>query len=140
MTRLIAIFLLALLAMPATAAGVFKCTNAEGKTYYSERACPKDESAERLRVPKAATGDEAAGASSARKSLDQRIAEATDPVIKAQLELEKQRCELARTQLDRYNDAPYLIRKQEDGTEVQLSEEESQAERDKLRKQIEERC
>ncbi|MBW3568485.1 MAG: DUF4124 domain-containing protein, partial [Proteobacteria bacterium] len=53
MIRLAAILLVTLFALPAGAAnGVYKCTNAQGKTYYSDRACPKDESAEKLRVPR----------------------------------------------------------------------------------------
>lgn len=140
MTRLIAIFLFALLAMPATAAGVFKCTNAEGKTYYSERACPKDESTERLRVPKASADDEAPAEGAEGSSLDQQIANATDPVIKAQLELRKKECELARTQLQRYEGAPYLVEQQDDGTQRRLSDEEAAAQKQQLRDLIAQRC
>jgi len=138
--RLATLFAFALLALPSGAAGVYKCTNADGKTYYADQACPKSETAEKLRVPRAATNDDAGDTTTTRKSLDQRIAEATDPVVKAQLEIEKQRCELARTQIQRYEDAPYLVRKNEDGTEHRLSDEETRAEKDKLRRQIEERC
>lgn len=141
MTRLIAIFLFALLAMPASAAGVFKCTNAEGKTYYSERACPKDESAERLRVPRASGNDDASEATGNEgSSLDQQIADATDPVIKAQLELRKKECELARTQLQRYEDAPYLVEQQDDGTQRRLSDEETAAQKQQLRDLLAQRC
>lgn len=142
MTRFIAIFLFALLAMPATAAGVFKCTNAEGKTYYSERACPKDESAEKLRVPKATADDEASAEADGKEgsSLDQQIANATDPVIKAQLELRKKECELARTQLQRYEGAPYLVEQQADGTQRRLSDEEAAAQKQQLRDLIAQRC
>ena len=140
MTRLIAIFLFALLATPASAAGVFKCTNAEGKTYYSERACPKDESAERLRVPKASADDEATAEGKKGSSLDEQIANATDPVLKAQLELRKKECELARTQLQRYEDAPYLVEQQADGTQRRLSDEETAAQKQQLRELLAQRC
>lgn len=141
MIRLAAIFLFALVAMPADAAGVYKCTNAEGKTYYSDRACPKNESAERLRVPKSAQGDATAETDGeAGSSLDQQIANATDPVVKAQLELRKKECELARTQLQRYADAPYLVEQQADGTQRRLSDEEAAAEKQKLRDMLASRC
>lgn len=142
MIRLAAILLVTLFALPAGAAnGVYKCTNAQGKTYYSDRACPKDESAEKLRVPRAATGEESESDEPAGgKTLDEKIAEATDPVIKAQLELRKQECELARTQLQRYENAPYLVEQQDDGTQRRLSEEETAAEKQQLRDKITREC
>ncbi|HEX7048188.1 MAG TPA: DUF4124 domain-containing protein [Gammaproteobacteria bacterium] len=129
----------AMQALPVAAGTVYKCTTADGKTIYSGQPCPETARSETLNVPEPATPDESAKTGDG-KSLDERIAEATDPVIKAQLEIQKQRCELARTQLERYADAPYLIEKREDGTERQLSEEETKAAREKLRQQIENRC
>lgn len=130
---------LATMALPAAAGTVYKCTTADGKTVYSGQPCPETAQSETLQVPEAPAPDESTKTGD-RKSLDERIAEATDPVIKAQLEIQKQRCELARTQLERYEDAPYLIEKNEDGSERQLSEEETKAAREKLRQQIENRC
>lgn len=140
MIRFIAAAALMVLAAPASAAGsVYKCTDADGQTRYSQQPCPASAEGEVLRVQPPATPAEPA-AEGERKSLDERIAAATDPVIKAQLQLEKQRCELAQTQLERYADAPYLVEKREDGTERKLSEKESEAAREKLRQQIESRC
>lgn len=136
----IAIVVLAVPALPAEAASVYKCTDATGKTTYSERACPETQTAETLRVRPAPEPDESAAGAAGGKTLDQKIAEATDPVVKAELEIEKQRCELAATQLQRYEDAPYLVQKQADGSERRLSDEEAQAEKDKLRNILKERC
>jgi len=140
MIRIAAAAALLVLAAPASAAGaVHKCKSADGQVHYSQQPCPASAEGEVLRVQPPATPVEPA-AEDNRKSLDERIAAATDPVIKAQLQLEKQRCELAMTQLQRYADAPYLVEKHEDGTERQLSEKESEAAREKLRQQIESRC
>lgn len=140
MWRLSAFVMLAALALPATAAPVYKCTNAQGETYYSGQPCPKSDAAERLRVQRPASSDQAAADDNSRKTLDERIAEADDPVLKAQLELRKKECELARTQLSRYENAPYLIEKQADGTERRLSDEEAEAEKQRLRQLIDSEC
>ncbi|HEX7031155.1 MAG TPA: DUF4124 domain-containing protein [Gammaproteobacteria bacterium] len=139
-TAIAAFILLAAQLSPAGAGEVYKCTGADGKVRYSGQPCPESTQSETLQVPKAAAPAESAGEAKEQKSLDERIAEATDPVVKAQLQLQKQRCELARTQLQRYEDAAYLVQKREDGTERRLTEEETQAERDRLRRKIEERC
>lgn len=139
MPRLAALMILAMLGLagPAAAADVYKCTGADGKTYYTGTPCPAGAEEKRLDVPKAPPRAES---QVPRKSLDERIAEATDPVVKAQLEIEKQRCELARTQLERYENAPYLIQRKDDGSERRLSDEEAAAEMQRLRQQIAERC
>ena len=140
MPRIAALSLLSLLALahPALAGEVYNCTGADGKTYYSGQKCPASAEGEKLHVQRPATSD--APAADNRKSLDQQIAEATDPVVKARLQIQKQECELAATQLERYEGAPYLIEKQDDGSERRLTDEEAQAEKDKLRRMMEARC
>lgn len=137
---LLPLLLLGSLAAPASAADVYKCTGADGKTYYSSQRCPSSEQGSRLRVQRPTTLDESTKEDSGGKTLDQRIAETEDPVRKAQLELLKKECELARTQLSRYEDAPYLIEKKDDGTERRLSEEETAAEKARLSRKIAEQC
>lgn len=131
--------LLLVLAPAAQAGDVYKCVDADGKTQYSSRPCPKDAEGEKLAVQRPATPEED-GEAPPRKSLDERIAEATDPVVKARLEITKQECELAATQLKRYEDAPYLVQKQADGSERKLTPEEAEAEKDKIRRAMKERC
>lgn len=131
--------LLAALAFPVAAGEVYKCTGADGKTYYSGQKCPAGADSEKLHVQRPTTSD-APAATEERKSLDEQIAEATDPVAKARLQIQKQECELAATQLERYEGAPYLVEKQADGSERRLTEEEAQAEIDKLRQKMEARC
>lgn len=141
MARILAILVLAALAQPASSGPVYKCTGADGKTYYSEQPCPKSASSEVLRVQKAPAGDEeSADDADAGKTLDERIAEATDPIVKARLELRKQECELARTALERYEGAPYLVERQADGSERRLSDEEAEAEKQQLRDKIRTEC
>lgn len=140
MIRIIALAAFAVLAGPAAAGSVYKCTGADGKTYYSGQPCPASAQSETLRVPNPSSQDDTASAEKKGKSLDERIAEAEDPVLKAQLELRKKQCELARTQLKRYEDAPYLVEKLDDGTERRLSEEETAAEKQRLRDMIATEC
>lgn len=141
MIRIAALLLFAC-ALPASAAGVYKCTSADGKTVYSETPCPKDASAEKLRVPRSSSDADAGNTDdkTAGNSLDAQIAAATDPVMKAQLELQKKQCELARTQLQRYESAPYLVEQQADGTQRRLSEEETAAEKARLKNLLAEKC
>lgn len=133
--------LLATLALPAGAGNVYKCTGENGETRYSSQPCPDAAESERLRVqrPASNTGDDNTSAAGG-KTLDEQIAAATDPIRKAQLELRKKECELARSQLERYEGAPYLVEQQEDGTQRRLSEEETAAEKERLRGQIESQC
>lgn len=138
---LLLLLLLASLASPASAADVYKCTDAGGKTYYSGQRCPSSEQGTRLRVQRPATSsEENTKETGDGKTLEQRIAEADDPVRKAQLELLKKECELARTQLSRYEDAPYLVEKKDDGTQRRLSDEETAAEKARLGRKIKEQC
>lgn len=142
MSRIAALSLLMLLAafaLPAAAAEVYKCTGADGKTYYSGQKCPAGADGEKLHVQRPATSDEPAPTEK-RKSLDEQIAEATDPVAKARLQIQKQECDLAATQLERYEGAPYLVEQQEDGTQRRLSDEETAAEKARLRGRIESQC
>lgn len=141
MPRIAAILIFAVLALPATAAQVYKCTNADGSVEYSGQPCPDAAASETLRVQKPADADDGAGEGETQgKTLDERIAEAEDPVLKAQLELRKQECDLARTQLQRYENAPYLVQRMEDGTQRKLSEEEAAAEKQALRDMIQSEC
>lgn len=146
MTRFAAIAILATLAIlamqssPVAAGTVYKCTDADGKTYYAGQPCPESAQSETLRVPRPGVDEEAAAKEGEGKSLDERIAEAEDPVLKAQLQLRKKQCELARTQLQRYEDAPFLVEKRDDGSERRLSEEETAAEKQRLRGMIAKEC
>lgn len=141
MLRLAVLAILASLALSAGAANVNKCTRADGSVYYSGQPCPSDEKRATVRVPRSSSTEQADDQDApAGKTLDERIAEADDPVLKAQLELRKKECDLARTQLGRYEDAPYLIEKKADGTERQLSEEETAAEKARLARMIKEQC
>lgn len=142
MLRIAAILMLGALALPADAAPVYKCTKADGSTYYSGQPCPETATSETLRVQKPATNAEGESGKQepAGKTLDERIAEAEDPVVRAQLELRKKQCELARTQLERYEDAPYLVEKMEDGSQRRLSDEEAAAEKQKLREMLQGEC
>lgn len=120
------------LALPASAAEVYKCVNSDGKVSYSSQPCPKDAAAEKLRLQKAPTvqDDETTGELS---GWDARIAAETDPEQKKRLEILKQQCELAETQLKKYEAAPYLVTRSDDGSEKKLSKEEGEAEKQKLR-------
>ena len=132
----------AVVAMPSGAAEVYKCVSADGKVSYSSQPCPKDAAAEKLRLQRSQTAEQQDDGEqdAAQSSLDERIAKETNPVAKAQLEIQKQQCELVRTQLKQYEQAPYLIRKKEDGSEERLSEEESNAERQRLRDYLAKEC
>lgn len=137
---LVAVTMLAMQASPAAAGAVYKCTNADGKTYYAGQPCPESAQSETLRVPRPGADEKATAKEDDGKSLDERIAEAEDPVLKAQLQLRKKQCELARTQLKRYEDAPFLVEKLDDGSERRLSEEETAAEKQRLRGMITKEC
>ncbi|MDX1442656.1 MAG: DUF4124 domain-containing protein [Gammaproteobacteria bacterium] len=140
-----------LLALPFTAgaAEVNKCVDANGKVTYSSQPCPKDSQAERLKLrtrgasqPQAEgdADDSAGGAPGSMQELDARIAAEEDPVLKAQLQITRQKCELAKTQMQRYEEAPYLVRKNDDGTQERLSDEEAAAEKAKVRQFLAQEC
>lgn len=146
------LILFALLAFaPQTdAAGeVNKCVDDKGKVTYSSRPCPGNTTSETVRIRRAPVADDAvdnaegngeAGAPGSLQQLDARIAETDDPVVKAQLQLTRQQCELAKTQLERYDNAPYLMRKNDDGSQTKLSDEEAAAEKAKLRSFLAQEC
>lgn len=141
-----------LLVIPATsqAAEVNKCVDANGKVTYSSQPCPEDSKAERLKLrtrgasqPEAEEGandGEGKGEPGSMRELDARIAAEEDPVVKAELELIRQQCELAKTQMQRYEEAPFLVRKTDDGTQERLSDEEAAAEKARVRQMLSEKC
>lgn len=154
MTRLLPlVFMLAIAwhgTAQATLAGeVNKCVDADGKVTYSSQPCPENSAAEKVKLRKgpssndaAGNGDdeEGAGEPGSMQQLRERLANTDDPVLKAQLELTKQQCELARTQLDRYEDAPYLMRENNDGTKTRLTDDEAAAEKARLRRYLAQEC
>jgi hypothetical protein len=132
---------------PGSNAGdVNKCVDADGKVSYSSQPCPQDATAERVKIRKAPSSDdeasreEDAGEPGSMKKLRERIAATDDPVHRAQLELTLQQCELANTQLQRYADAPYLVRQNDDGTKTRLSDEEAEAEKANLQQFLASDC
>ena len=146
-TILLATGLLAF-AAPVQSAEINKCVDARGKVTYSSQPCPGNAQAEtlKLRTRPASTpapeeaADEANSEPGSMQQLDARIAAEDDPVQKAQLEIIKQKCQLAKTQIQRYEDAPFLVRENEDGTKTRLSDEEAAAEKAEVRQYLAENC
>lgn len=131
----------------SNAAEVNKCVDADGKVSYSSQPCPQDAAAEKVKIRRGPSSNEeasseenAAGEPGSMKNLRERIAATDDPVHRAQLELTLQQCELANTQLQRYADAPFLVRQNDDGTKTRLTDEEAEAEKAQLRQLLASDC
>lgn len=135
-------------ATPGQAGEVNKCVDANGKVSYSSQPCPAGSQAEKLELrtdpasapENEATEDKTESKPGSMQQLDARIAAEEDPVQKAQLEIIKQKCRLAKTQIQRYEDAPFLVRENEDGSKTRLSDEEAAAEKASVRQYLEENC
>lgn len=127
---------------------VNKCIDPNGKVTYSSQPCPDDSVRETVRIRNNRSSDagnagneDGKGEPGSMQELDRRIEAASDnPVLKAQLELTRQQCQLAKTQLERYANAPYLVRQDEQGNQVRLSDEEAAAEKARLRSYLAQEC
>lgn len=122
------------------AAQVYRWVDEDGKVHYSDKPV---EQAERVNIrvdrPRPSAG-EASAEQAAGSSIEDQIAAEEDPVKKAQLQVRKQECDLARAVLDKYANAPYLVEKQADGTERRLSDDEAAAEKSKVEQQVANNC
>ena len=126
--------------LPAVASGqVYRWVDEDGKVHYSDKPVEQAERVE-IRVTRPASSAKSTSDASTSSSLDDQIAAEEDPVKKGQLQLKKQECDLARAVLNKYEDAPYLVEKQADGTERFLSKDEVAAEKLKVQQQIAANC
>ena len=126
--------------LPAVALGqVYRWVDEDGKVHYSDKPVEQAERVD-VRVTRPSKSDSSASAASATSSIEAQIAAEEDPVKKGQLQLIKQECDLARAVLDKYENAPFLVEKQADGTERFLSADEAAAEKVKVQQQIASNC
>ncbi len=126
--------------LPAVALGqVYRWVDEDGKVHYSDKPVEQAERVD-VRVTRPAKSDSSSSAASATSSIEAQIAAEEDPVKKGQLQLIKQECDLARAVLDKYENAPFLVEKQADGTERFLSADEAAAEKVKVQQQIANNC
>lgn len=133
------------LASPATeAAEVFKCKSADGKVKYQSQPCEDSTAQEKLRIDSGPSAEEESSeqetSSSDTPQLDKMLANAENPALKEQLELRKKQCEMARRNLKEYESADFLVEKNADGTERELTSDEVAREKARVQRFIESEC
>ncbi len=144
-TLLLAIAFLGIASPAAEAAEVFKCKDANGKVKYQSQPCEDNSAQEKLKIDRGPSADddesgEQETTSSDSPQLDRMLANAEDPALKEQLELRKKQCDLARRSLKEYESADFLVEKNADGTERELTSDEVVREKARLQRFIESEC
>lgn len=127
----------AVLGVVVGAGSVYKWVDEDGNVHYGERP-PQEQSkdAEKVRIEKGPSDsdDEAAGGNDEDTTGgEEENGEPDDPI-------QKQQCKLSRDILERYQSAEFLYREGEDGEKRRLTEEEKQAEIERVKNDIRKFC
>ena len=141
---LLALALFGFAAPSAEAAEVFKCKDENGKVRYQSQPCQDKSAQEKLKIDRGPSsndsGEGETSSSSDTPQLDKMLANADDPALKEQLELRKKQCEMARKNLKEYESADFLVEKNADGTERELTSDQVAKEKERVKRFIESEC
>lgn len=128
----------AMLGIIIGAGSVYKWVDDDGNVHYGERP-PEEEQkdAEQVRIQKGPDTDEAADESDTRGDDGGDDGNEDSGPNDA---IQKKQCELSREILQRYQDAKFLTKEGEDGEKRRLTEEEKQAEIQRVKNDVEKYC
>lgn len=121
-----------LLAGAVVAGGLYKWVDKDGQTHYSEFP-PAGEKAEKLKPPPKVDTESAVDALKAKQEAYKKQTEATDKAEQTtakkdkEIQQKKQRCETARRDLERLQNAQRIYQTDKDGNRVRLNEDQRQA-------------
>jgi hypothetical protein len=124
----------------AAAGGLYKWVDKDGQTHYSEFP-PPGEKAQALKPPPKVDTESAVDALKAKQEAFKKQDEAADKAKQAatkkstEMQQKKQRCETARRDLERLQNAQRIYQTDKDGNRVRLGEDQRQAqikEREKI--------
>jgi len=139
-----AVVLVGLFAGPV-AAEIYTCTDANGRTQYTDTPCGGDPAAIKPHHAAPAAPDHDARMEKTRRLLDAMEAERHDKQAaaekaKAEKERRKRNCNIARDRYRRITEANRVVRLDEAGNRVVLNDAERAASTDSARKAMEEWC
>jgi hypothetical protein len=146
MKRLIVVTLLAF-TVPAATAQLYKYTDKDGKTVYSDQP-PANVDSKQLKVqggPSAPSDAPPKSAVARDKELEKGRKEAKDAAKKAEdgaarAKDQEERCAAARSNYQVYNEGQRLMKRTESGERVFLDDDEIAAEKEKARQQMDKAC
>jgi hypothetical protein len=142
---LISFVTLLLLAASVPAAEVYRWVDEQGKVHYGEHPPPgvKDASRVKVQPPATAASDATTAAADAPATAAADPADPAanqDAVAQEAVALRQQRCNTAREQLKKYDEARFMVTKDDAGQQRRATLEEEAAERLRVKREIEQNC
>lgn len=124
----------------ALAADVYRWVDAEGKVHYGQQVPPDAQNPTRVVVPSPSTPPPADAAPTAPGAIPPAADVPADELEAEKKALTRQKCEQARAQLKKYDEARFMLTKDANGQERRATAEEEAAERVRVKREIAANC